>query len=325
MKTINKTISITDISGIKVGHSQNETAATGCSVIICEDGAISGVDVRGGAPGTRETDLLNPMNMVEKVHSIILAGGSAFGLDCASGVMSYLEENNVGYDVKLTKVPIVCGAVIFDLGIGDYKIRPDKMMGYEACVNATAKGSPGGNVGAGTGATIGKILGMKRAMKGGLGSYGICSEGLKVAAMVVVNCLGDIIDPEENEFIAGVLSEDGTHMENTERIILNQKYDPKIQFANNTTIGVVVTNAHLTKSQANKLASIAHNGFARTIRPAHTMADGDTIFTMATGDVETDFDAVGILAVRAVEGAIIRAVTEAKDLHGYKSYSSIKR
>ncbi|MCX6583309.1 MAG: P1 family peptidase [Candidatus Aminicenantes bacterium] len=319
-----KVIKITDIAGIKVGHAQNKSAATGCTVIICEDGAISGVDVRGGAPGTRETDLLNPLNLVEKIHAIILAGGSAFGLDCASGVMEYLEEHGIGFDVGITKVPIVCGAVLFDLMIGDHKIRPDRAMGYKACQNSTRKKCFEGNVGAGTGATVGKILGIERAMKGGLGIYGLCIDDLKVAAIVAVNCLGDIIDPYNNEIIAGLLSEDKKNIISTENIILNKYYDKKCQFVGNTTIGVVVTNAKLNKSQANKLASISHNGYARTINPTHTMIDGDTIFTMATNNIKADFDSVGILSVKVVEQAILRAVKKAKDLHGYKSYSTIK-
>jgi len=320
-----KNINITDIEGIKVGHARNIEAATGCSVVICEEGATAGVDVRGGASGTRETDLLNPMNLVERIHSVVLAGGSAFGLDCAGGVMKYLEENNIGFDVTVTKVPIVCGAVLFDLLIGDHKIRPDKDMGVEACLNANNKGCPEGNVGAGTGATVGKIMGPVRSMKGGLGTYGICAGDLQVAAMVAVNCVGDVIDPYNKEVLAGVLSEDKKTILRTEDIMIEKMAALDEHMTTNTTIGVVVTNAILTKSQANKLASLSHNGYARTINPAHTMFDGDTVFTMATNKVKVDFDTVGLLAVKAIEQAIIRGVKHTQDLHGFKCYNTLKK
>jgi L-aminopeptidase/D-esterase-like protein len=203
-----KQIKFTEIGGIRVGHAQDLKAATGCTVILSEEGATVGVEVRGGAPGTRETDLLNPVNLVQKVHAIILAGGSAFGLDAAAGVMQYLEERNVGFDVQITKVPIVCGAVLFDLTIGDYRIRPDKAMGYQACLNASSTECKQGTIGAGTGATVGKILGIGRAMKSGLGCYALEVEGLKVGASVAVNCLGDVVDPLSGKRLAGPLNED---------------------------------------------------------------------------------------------------------------------
>jgi len=321
-----KEIGFTDVDGIKVGHEHNLEAATGCTVIICEQGAAVGVDVRGGAPGTRETDLLNPVNLVQKVHGIMLAGGSAFGLDAAAGVMQYLEEREIGFDVQVTRVPIVCGTVLFDLLIGDYKIRPDKEMGYRACLNATDSECRQGNVGAGTGATVGKILGMERAMKSGLGWYALQTGELKIGALVAVNCLGDVIDPVSGEKLAGLLNEDRETLADTEEIMIRSCSESKNLFSGhtNTTIGVVATNAAFTKSQATKLASMAHNGYARTMRPAHSMFDGDTIFTMATGRVHADLSVAGLLAARAMERAVVAAVKNAAPLCGLKCHNDLK-
>ncbi len=269
-------IAFTDIDDIEVGHAQDLDAGTGCTVVICEKGATAGIDVRGGAPGTRESDLLNPVNLVEQIHAVVLAGGSAFGLDAASGAMQYLEERNVGFEVQVARVPIVCGAVLFDLTIGDCRIRPDKEMGYQACLNAANRACEEGTVGAGAGATVGKILGMGRAMKSGLGCHAIQVGALKIGALVAVNCLGDVIDPETGERLAGLLNEDLTELVDTEAVMIQSYADPKNLFAGNTTIGIVATNAKLTKSQATKLASMAQNGYARTLRPAHSMFDGDT-------------------------------------------------
>ncbi len=318
-----KEIKFTDIDGIKVGHAQNIEAGTGCTVIICEEGAAAGVDVRGGSPGTRETDLLDPQNLVDKIHAVMLSGGSAFGLDAASGAMKYLEERDIGFDVQVTKVPIVCSAVLFDLVVGDYKVRPDFKMGYEACVNATNKECPNGNVGAGTGATVGKFLGIERAMKGGLGSYAIQVGDLKVGAIVAVNALGDIVDPETGEILAGLLDEEGKTLIGTENAMA-MKYDEKKNiFSGNTTIGVVATNGIFTKSQMNKLASMSHNGYARAIRPAHSIFDGDTIFTMATSKVEADINVVGFLAARTMERAVVNAIKSAESVYGVKAYGEL--
>jgi len=317
-------IAFTDIEDIKVGHAHNLDAGTGCTVVICEKGAIAGIDVRGGAPGTRESDLLNPVNLVEKIHAIVLAGGSAFGLDAASGVMQYLEEKNIGFDVQVTRVPIVCGAVLFDLAIGDHRIRPDKEMGYQACQNASNRVCAEGNVGAGTGATVGKILGMARAMKGGLGSYAVQAGPLKIGAIVAVNCLGDVIDPETGDRVAGVLNEDMTGIADTEALMVQSYAEKKNLFAGNTTIGIVATNAILTKSQAAKLASMAQNGYARTMRPAHSMFDGDTIFTMATGHVEADLSVLGLLSARVMERAVISAVKNTFSLFGLKCSADLQ-
>ena len=313
-------IKFTDIDGIKVGNAEDLEAATGCTVIICEEGATAGVDVRGGSPGTRETDLLNPQNLVDKVHAVMLSGGSAFGLDAASGAMAYLEERNIGFDVQVTKVPIVCSAVLFDLVVGDYSVRPDFNMGYRACENASNEKCSSGNIGAGTGATIGKVLGLERAMKGGLGSCAFQIGDLQVGAIVAVNCLGDVIDPETGEILAGLLDEDGKTLIGTENILVENYDDKKNIFSGNTTIGVVATNGIFTKAETNKLASMAHNGYARSIRPAHTIFDGDTIFTMATGKVEADINVVGLLAARAMERAVVDAIKSADSIYGLKAY-----
>ncbi|MDA8125778.1 MAG: P1 family peptidase [Deltaproteobacteria bacterium] len=319
-----KTIEFTEISGIQVGSAEDREAATGCTVVLCEAGATAGVDVRGGAPGTRETDLLDPVNLVQKVHAILLAGGSAFGLDAASGVMQCLEERGIGFDVRVTRVPIVCGAVLFDLTIGDHRIRPDREMGYRACRNAGTTPLRQGSVGAGTGATVGKILGMDRAMKGGLGSYALEVEGLQVGALVAVNCLGDVWDPLVPEKLAGPLDQDGRTLGDTEEILIRSFAEKKDLFSGNTTIGVIATNAALTKAQATKLASMAQNGYARTMRPAHSLVDGDTIFALATGAVEADLNVVGLLAARAMERAVVAAVKNAEPLCGLKCYRDVR-
>ncbi|WP_091730323.1 P1 family peptidase [Proteiniborus ethanoligenes] len=319
-----KEIKFTDIDGIKVGHEQDLEAATGCTVIICEEGATAGVDVRGGSPGTRETDLLNPVNMIQQIHAVMLSGGSAFGLDAASGAMKYLEEKNIGFDVGVTKVPIVCSAVLFDLVVGDHRVRPDMIMGYKACSNATDKECLNGSIGAGTGATIGKLLGLERAMKGGLGSFALQVGDLKVGAIVAVNCLGDVVDPKTGEIIAGLLNEDLHTFAGTENLMAAQYDSKKNIFSGNTTIGVVATNGKFTKSEINKIASMAHNGYARTMRPAHSIFDGDTIFALSTGSVQADISTVGFLAARAMEQAVINGIKNAESLQGIKAYTDTK-
>lgn len=317
-------IDFTEIDDIKVGHAHNLDAGTGCTVIISENGATAGIDVRGGAPGTRESDLLDPVNLVEKIHAVVLSGGSAFGLDAASGVMQYLEETNIGFDVQVTKVPIVCGAVLFDLTVGDHTIRPDKEMGYLASCNATKQACAEGCVGAGTGATVGKVTGMGRAMKSGLGCYAIQVGELKIGALVAVNCLGDVIDPETGQRLAGLLNEDLTDLADSEAVMIQSYAEKKNLFAGNTTIGVIATNARLTKPQAAKLASMAQNGYARTMRPAHSMFDGDTIFTMATGHVEADLSVLGLLSATVMEKAVISAVKKAQPLFGFTCWADLE-
>lgn len=310
-------IDIRSIGDVRIGHAQNTEAGTGCTVILAPKGAVAGVDVRGGAPATRETDLLNSVNMVESVFGILLSGGSAYGLDAAGGVMRFLEEKNIGFDVGVGVVPIVCGASLFDLIVGDPKTRPDAHMGYQACENAFKETIlKEGNVGAGTGATVGKIMGIEHMMKSGIGYFAMQVGDLKVGAIVAVNALGDVVDQSTNRTLAGVLNKDKTEIDSTSRIVL-ENYDQKRNvFSGNTTIGCVVTNAKLTKVQANKLASISHNGYADVIRPVHTMNDGDSIFTMAFGEVDADVLAVGILAQEVTAKAINRAVLAAEPAYG---------
>lgn len=315
---------VTDIEGIRVGHSQSEEGMTGCTVIICEKGATGGVDVRGSAPGTRETDLFKAEKMVDKVHAIVLSGGSAFGLDASGGVMKYLEENGIGFDVGVTKVPIVASAVIFDLNIGDYRIRPDYNMGYVAAQNATIDEKRQGNIGCGMGATIGKILGPENAMKSGLGSATITLGNLIVSAIVSVNSLGDIFDYRNNEQMVGVYDYKENKLLNTMSILKGSSVDLNMSMKN-TTIGTIVTNAILTKAEANKVSEMAHNGYARSINPVHTMMDGDTIFTMATNSIKSDVNIVGSLAAEVMSMAISNAVIHARAYGNLLSYSDIKK
>lgn len=310
---------------MKVGHSQDLKGGTGCTVVIFEKGAITGVDVRGGAPGTRETDLLNPVNLVDKAHAIYLSGGSAFGLDGATGVMQYLEEQGLGFDVGFTKVPIVPGAVLFDLGVADFRARPDAKMGYQACLNATDKENREGNIGAGTGATVGKVLGLKHCMKSGIGSASLKCDDLIVGALVAVNCFGDVIDPQCGRIIAGALAEDKKQFINTISYLKNNPLNKNNsgQFPANTTIGVIATNAILTKAGATKVAMMAQNGYARTIIPAHTMFDGDTIFCSATNKVEVEVNLVGILAAEVMAQAVVKAVKNTEPLYGLLSYKDL--
>ncbi len=314
--------SFSDLKGIRMGHAQNLEAGTGCTVIICDKGATPGVDVRGGAPGTRETDALDPVNLVDKVHAVVLSGGSAFGLDASAGVMAYLEEQGVGFDVGVTKVPIVAQAVLFDLLTGTHTIRPDREMGLAACHNATSEDGPEGNVGAGTGACVGKLLGMDTAMKSGLGVSMIGQGDLLVGAVMAVNCLGDVVDPKTGKTLAGLLNSDKKSFASTENV-MSGFFDQENLFSGNTSIGVVMTNANLRKSQATKIASMAHNGIARTMSPAHTMVDGDTLFVMATNEQIAEPSVVGMMAARAVEQAVIRAITQVDSLYGLTSYREV--
>lgn len=321
-----KEIKFIHIDGIKLGHAENKDGSTGCSVVICEEGASGGVDVRGGAPGTRETDLLNPSELVDKVHAVVLAGGSAFGLEASTGVMEYLEDKDIGFDVQVAKVPIVCSAVLFDLAFGNPKIRPDKKLGLEACINSeTYNENINGNIGAGYGATVGKLLGPEFCMKGGLGTYAVeLPNGLQVGAIVAVNCLGDVVDPNNNmKILAGAYNKETKEFLNSENILLNSTTNPKDPFKGNTTIGIIVTNAKFDKAQSKKIASMAHNGFARTMKPAHTMFDGDTIFTMATNKIDADVSTVGMIASNVMEKAVLNAIKFADDLNNVPSLRNI--
>ncbi|MCG8482639.1 MAG: P1 family peptidase [Clostridia bacterium] len=318
-----KEIKITDIQGIKIGHAENIEAGTGCTVIICEKGAYAGVDVRGGAPASRETQLLNPVNLVEQVHAVVLSGGSAFGLDCAAGVMEYLERHDIGFDVQVTKVPIVCGAALFDLVVGDHKIRPDKKMGYDACVQASDKECLQGSVGAGTGASVGKLLGMDRAMRGGIGIYGVQIGDLKVASIVAVNCLGDVIHPDTGERAAGLLDEAKKKVISTEEEMYKTYSNKTNLFSGNTTIGVVITNGKMNKPQATKVASMTHNGFARSMRPAHSMFDGDTIYALSTSEVDADVNVIGALGAETMAKAVYQAVISADSRYGILAHRDL--
>lgn len=312
---------ILDVKGIKVGQVEDKEGLTGCTVIICEDGGVCGVDVRGSAPGTRETDLLDPINMVQKVHAIVLSGGSAFGLESTCGVSRYLEEKGIGFDVGVAKVPIVTGAVLFDLGVGDPKCRPNIEMGYKACEIANNIELKQGNYGAGCGATVGKIRGSEFCTKGGIGSYSIkLDNGLVVSAIIAVNAFGDVY--ENGQVIAGVLNDDKNDFLNTYDLM--KKGVNKGGFnIDNTTIGAVVTNAKLSKAECKKISQMAHNGFAKSIFPIHTPHDGDTIFTLATGEVETDITLLGSIASEVVEKSVISAIKNASKTNDILSYNEI--
>lgn len=312
---------ILDVKGIKVGQVEDKEGLTGCTVIICEEGGVCGVDVRGSAPGTRETDLLDPINMVQKVHAIVLSGGSAFGLESTCGVSRYLEEKGIGFDVGVAKVPIVTGAVLFDLGVGDHKCRPDIEMGYKACQIANNIELKQGNYGAGCGATVGKIRGSEFCTKGGVGSYSIkLDNGLVVSAIIAVNAFGDVY--ENGQVIAGVLNDDKTDFLNTYDLM--KKGVNKGGFnIDNTTIGAVVTNAKLSKAECKKISQMAHNGFAKSIFPIHTPHDGDTIFTLSTGEVETDITLLGSIASEVVEKSVISAIKNASKTNNILSYNEI--
>lgn len=315
---------ITDVPGILVGHATDLDAMTGCTVILAEGGAVGGVDQRGGAPGTRETDALRPMHLVANAHAVLLAGGSAFGLNAATGVMRYLEEKGIGFDTGFARVPIVPAAVLFDLGIGKSNIRPDAEMGYLACKNANAEETAEGNVGAGTGATVGKIFGMRQAMKSGIGTSSLnLGGGLVIGAIIAVNAFGDIINPENGKIVAGAraISIDKAsqpHFSDTLATMKSFLGKTILQFSSmhNTVIGVVATNAKLTKEEANKVAQMAQDGLARAVRPAHTMFDGDTLFTLATGRKKADVNVIGAFAAECVATAIIRATQKATSIAG---------
>jgi len=330
MKLMN---SITDVPGIRLGHAQDEVALTGCTVVLCEKGAVGGVDQRGGAPGTRETDLLKPVNAVEKVHAILLAGGSAFGLDAASGVMRYLEEKGIGFNTGAARVPIVPAAILYDLAIGRPDVRPDAEMGYRAAASASAGAIAEGNIGAGTGATVGKIFGMTGAMKSGIGSASLeIGGGIIVGAIAAVNAFGDVVDPHTGKILAGARSTklgpiklgSAGYFADTLAVMKTPagRLILKLAMSRNTVIGVVATNARFDKAQATKMAQMAQDGLARLILPAHTMLDGDTIFAMATGQRKADVSIVGAYAAEAFAQAIERAVRMAKEAGGLPGVAS---
>jgi len=312
------TDSITDVAGVRVGHFTDSRRPTGCTVVLLERGAVCGVDVRGAAPGTRETELLSPLNTIEQVHAVLLAGGSAFGLDAAGGVMRWLEERGIGIAVGPARVPIVPAAILFDLWLGDVTIRPDAAAGYAACEAAHHDAPAQGSTGAGAGATVGKLFGIERAMKGGVGCASVTVAGITVGALVAVNALGDVIDPSTGAPIAGARTPDGRRLAGTMGALLRGELPAPLQPGSATTIGVIATDAQVTKAQANKIAQMAHDGLARCINPVHTMGDGDTLFALGTGASgrAANTTLLGALAAEVTARAVLRAVRAATGLPG---------
>lgn len=319
--SIYKEISLHDIKGIHIGHAQDEAHATGCTVILPEKKAVCGVDVRGGGPASRENQLLNPLMSNDGVNGVLLGGGSAFGLDAAGGVMKYLEEKGRGVKVGAAIVPIVVGSCIFDLACVDGSVRPDAAMGYAACLDSERNLERCGNVGAGMGATVGKIMGSERAMKSGLGCYAVQMGGLQVGAIVAVNAIGDVFEMDSTRQLAGLLNAKKDQMISSEEEMVRLLHLAS-KFSFNTTIGAVITNADLDKAAMNKVAAMAANGVARTIRPVNTSMDGDSIYALATGKVKTSADVVGTIAAHVMGKAINRAVLETEEIYGMKSARS---
>lgn len=310
-----------EVGGFRVGHAQNAEAATGCTVLLCDHMSPAGLDVRGGGPASRESGLLAPVAQADSINGVLLSGGSAFGLDAAGGVQRYLEERGIGFDVGVTKVPLICQSCLFDLGVGRSDVRPDAAMAYQACENASYESPAQGNVGAGIGCSVGKYRGMERAMKSGFGTFALQAGHLKVGALVAVNALGDIFDGAVQ--IAGLRTADGAALSNTLDEMFQDVTIAKNLFSGNTTLGIVVTNAKLDKTQLTKVAGMTHNGYARAIRPVHTSADGDSIYALSTGDQPGDINVVGSMAARAMEQAIVRAVRAARPAYGLPSCCSL--
>ena len=308
--------SITRVAGIEVGHFTDTRRPTGCTVVMAREGAVAGVDVRGAAPGTRETDLLHPSNLVDKVHAIMLAGGSAWGLEAATGAVRWLEERGVGLDVAVGRLPIVPAAVLFDLLVGDMRIRPDAAAGYAACAAASGADPTEGNVGAGAGAVVGKVFGIQHAMKGGVGTASVTVDGVTVGALIACNALGDVIDPDTAQVMAGARTDDGRALRDTRRALLRGQPPQPLLAGTNTTIGVVATDAILTKAQAHRLAIAAHDGLARSINPVHTMSDGDTLFSLGTGRAGKSLGmmVLATMAAEATARATVRAVQAARSV-----------
>ncbi len=309
--------SITDVAGIRVGHFTDSRRPTGCTVILCTDGAVAGVDVRGASPGTRETELLAPVNAVEHVHAVLLSGGSAFGLDAAGGVMRWLDEQGIGLPVGPARIPIVPAAILFDLFTGDPRIRPDAAAGHAACVAAGRDAPAEGNAGAGAGAVVGKLYGIERAMKGGIGSASVRVQGITVGAIVAVNAVGDVIDPATGQVLAGARTAEGLRTLGVTQAMLRGELPPHLPIGEATTLGVIATDARLTKAEAQKIAQMAHDGLARTISPVHTHSDGDTLFALGTGQsgLTAHVSVLGTLAAEVVAIAVLRAVRAARGLN----------
>ena len=319
MKNMKATeIPITEIEGIRIGQTENAAAGTGCTVLIAQNGMRAGLDVRGGGPASRESFLLDPLTAAQEIHAVVLGGGSAFGLGAADGVMRFLEEHGIGFDVGVTKVPLVVQSDLFDLTVGDAFVSPDAAMGYEAARHALeAPNYRDGNYGAGCGATVGKIGGMETCMKTGIGSFALQIGELKIGALVALNALGDVFDWQSGKQIAGLLTKDKTALCSTTEVMQGSYQVRENKFTANTTLGVVVTNAQFDKSRLGKIAGMAHDGYARSIRPVHTSADGDSIYALSVGAVSADQDLVGILAADVMSRAIIRAVENAESAYGF--------
>jgi L-aminopeptidase/D-esterase-like protein len=308
--------SITRVAGIEVGHFTDSRRPTGCTVVMARAGAVGGVDVRGAAPGTRETDLLAPSNLVEQVHAVMLAGGSAWGLEAATGAVRWLEEHGVGLDVGVGRIPLVPAAVLFDLLVGDMRVRPDAAAGYAACAAASRVHPAEGNVGAGSGASVGKMFGIQRAMKGGIGTASVTLNGVTVGALIACNAVGDVLDPDSAQVVAGARSADGLRLIDSRRALLRGELPQSILPGTNTTIGVIATDALITKAQAHRLAVAAHDGLARSINPVHTQLDGDTLFTLGTGlsGQHPGMLVLATMAAVATARATLRAVQAARTL-----------
>ncbi|MCR4922484.1 MAG: P1 family peptidase [Lachnospiraceae bacterium] len=318
-------ISIKEIKGIKIGQVEDVKAGTGCTVLISERGMAAGIDIRGGGPASRDSRLLDPLMSAQFIHGVLLAGGSAFGLGAANGVMDCLEEHDIGFDVGVTKVPLVVQSDIFDLTVGDKDVRPDRDMGYEAARRALeAPNYQDGNYGAGCGATVGKIKGMESCMKSGIGSYAIELGDLQIAAIVTVNAFGDIYDWKTREKIAGPLAEDGKSFLDTVSIMKENIAVRENRFVENTTIGAIITNASFSKAQLCKIAGMTHNGYARSIRPVHTSVDGDSIYALSVGNLKADLDTVGVLAEEIMSEAIIRAIKSAEGAYGFPAAKDLR-
>ena len=321
-----KEISVNEIKGITIGQVENKEAATGCTVFISKEGMRAGLDIRGGGPASRETQLLNPLMAAEVIHSIVLAGGSAFGLEAGSGVMNYLEEKNIGLDVGITKVPLVVQSDIFDLGVGDPKVRPDREMGYRAAKQALEDPNHrDGNYGVGIGATVGKIGGKNTCMKSGIGSYALQIGDLQAGAVVVVNAVGDVFDWKCGKEIAGLLTEDKKNLRRSSDIMLERGVPEAGSLVTNTTLAVFMTNAKFTKAELCKIAGMAHDGYARSIQPVHTSNDGDSIYAVSLGDLEVNRDLIGTLASEIISEAIIRAVKNADPAYGITSFKDLQK
>ena len=319
-------IPLTSIAGIRIGQTENTAAGTGVTVLISETGMAAGLDIRGGGPASRESGLLDPLAAAQQIHAVVLGGGSAFGLGAANGVMKYLEEQNIGFDVTVTKVPLVVQSDIFDLTVGDPFVRPDAEMGYEAARRAMEQPNyMDGNYGAGCGATVGKLAGMESCMKTGIGSYAVRIGELEVGAVVVLNSLGDVYDWKTGEEVAGMLTEDRSAFRGTAEYMTAESTTVSAAFTENTAIAAVITNGAFNKAQLCKIAGMAHDGFARSIRPVHTSADGDSIYALSVGTVGADQDLVGALAAEVMSEAILRAVESAEGAYGYPSASDMQK